>query len=82
LIPSGNFQVGDEIEVVTRSGHRYEGVITKVVYTPPPAWSSLQTGYTIIVYKTPNGETNCVSEEYSWGLRKKNILDRLVEGLD
>lgn len=69
------FEVGDEIEVRIDKGRGrqtvYTGTILKIVERPT---------YTMIKYKMPNGETNVVSESYE-GLSRRNILDKLVDGV-
>ena len=80
-----NYAVGDEIEIrFPDLRHRrllITGIVTKVVYTPPPAWSDKQPGYTIIQYREPDGNINCCSNNSPF-LSKRSILDRLVEGLE
>lgn len=79
--PGCDYKVGDEISVTIDWGYRIEektGVITKISYTPPPGWSDKLPGYTIIQYKDFRGETQVVSYPHP-GLRKRNILDKLVE---
>lgn len=84
MSPDCDFVVGDEIEVTINWGYKTEiksGVITKVVYTPPPGWSDKLEGYTIIQYRDTKGEIQVVSYPHS-ALRKKTVLDKLVEGLN
>jgi hypothetical protein len=82
--PTCDFAVGDDIVVQIDWRYREEtksGVITKIVYTPPPGWSDKQEGYTIIQYKDAKGEFQVVSYPHP-GLRRRTILDMIVEGFD
>ena len=79
-----DLKVGDEIVIQINEGWRSlirSGVVTKVLYTPPPGWSDKLTGYTLIQYRDTEGAIQVVSDPHP-GLRRKTALDKLVEGLE
>ena len=80
-----NYVVGDEIVIrfpdMRHKRRVISGVVTKVLYTPPPSWSYKQPGYTLVQYREPNGNINCCSDNSPY-LSKRSALDLFVEGLE